>query len=604
MKKATQKTMTSDSEQPIDAQQFSENMARASDLWQRIVQATLTHQMSKPITLGHSDPMSMAESAIHAMRNMSMNPDHLAKSQMALMNDHLKLWGWWAGKLLGHEQLPYVEAAPKDRRFADATWSSSVVYDFIKQQYLVNSRWLTQMVDNVDGLNEHERQKLSFFTRQFVDAVSPSNFALTNPEVMRTMIETNGQSVVSGMSNLLHDIEKGAGNFQISMTDDSKFKMGENIATTPGSVVYENDLMQLIQYAPITPEVYKTPLLLIPAWINKYYIFDLTAERSFIHWLTEKGYTVFVVSWVNPDAKLGRKGFEDYLREGPLTALDVIENICGVKQTAIIGYCLGGTLTSIALSYLKSMGEDKRVASVTYLTTLVDFEQAGEISVFIDDTQLDALENRMSERGYLDASEMATTFNMLRANDLIWSFLVNNYLLGKQPFPFDLLYWNSDSTRMPATMHAFYLRNMYQRNLLIRPGGLKLLDTPINLSKITTPSYILATKEDHIAPWTSSYVATQTYDGDITFTLADSGHIAGVINPPQKKKYCYWVSNKLPPTPEAWLKNATEHAGSWWPHWHQWQAKRVGAKVKARKPGNARYKPIEPAPGRYAKVKA
>ena len=460
------------------------------------------------------------------------------------------------------------------------------------------------MVSKVDGLDEHERQKLGFFTRQFIDAVSPSNFALTNPEVMRTMLETNGESLVAGLSNLLADLEKNNGQPSISMTDESKFKLGENIATTPGKVVYENDLMQLIQYAPITEQVYQTPLLLVPAWINKYYIFDLTGERSFIHWLTEKGYTVFVISWVNPDEKLGRKKFDDYLQEGPLTALDVIEDICGVKQTAIIGYCLGGTLSSIALSYLKSIGEDARVASITYLTTLVDFADAGEISVFIDDTQLEALENRMSERGFLDASEMATTFNMLRANDLIWSFVINNYLLGKQPFPFDLLYWNSDSTRMPAAMHAFYLRNMYQKNLLIKPNGINLLNTPINLTKITTPSYILATKEDHIAPWMSAYIATQTYDGEVVFTLADSGHIAGVVNPPKKKKYCYWVSDKLPPKPEDWFNSATEHAGSWWGHWHQWQSKRVGEKIKPRKRlGNTRYKPIEPAPGRYAKVK-
>ncbi len=590
-------------DQPIDAQAFADNMARASDLWQRVLQTALSKYMAKPATLGHSDPLSMAESALHAMRNVRLNPDKLMKSQMGLLNDHLKLWQWWTGKLLGKNPDAPVESASKDRRFADPTWNSSAVYDFVKQQYLVNARWLTDMVDDVDGLSEHERQKLGFFTRQFVDAMSPSNFALTNPEVMRTMIETNGESLVAGLTNLLSDLDKGDGNFRISMTDETAFELGKNIATTPGSVVYENDLMQLIQYEPATKQVYATPLLLVPAWINKYYIFDLTAERSFVKWLTEQGYTVFVISWVNPDAKLGRKSFDDYLREGPLTALDVIEKITDEKKTAMVGYCLGGTLTAITLSYLKAIGEGSRVASATYLTTLVDFAQAGEISVFIDDTQLEALENRMSERGYLDASEMATTFNMLRANDLIWSFVVNNYLLGKQPFPFDLLYWNSDSTRMPATMHAFYLRNMYQRNELIKPNGITLLKTPINLTKITTPSYVLATREDHIAPWMSAYIATQTYDGEVVFTLADSGHIAGVINPPVKKKYCYWTNPKLAPTPQQWLKAAKEHPGSWWGHWHEWQAKRVGKKVPARKPGSKRFKPIEKAPGRYAKVR-
>ena len=528
--------------------------------------------------------------------------------------------------MLGREDKPYVEVAPRDRRFNDESWSGGAVFDYIKQNYLVNSRWLQNVVGDIDGLDEQAQRKLTFFTRQFIDAVAPSNFVFTNPEVMRTMLETNGESVVSGLQHFLADLEKNEGNFRISMTDENAFTLGENIAATPGAVVYENDLMQLIQYEPTTKQVYKTPLLLIPAWINKYYILDLTAERSYIKWATDLGYTVFVIAWVNPDEKLGRKGFDDYLKEGPLAALDVIDAICKTKQTSIVGYCLGGTLTSILLSYLHNIGEESRVSSATYLTTLVDFADAGEIAVFIDETQLDALEGRMSERGYLEASEMATTFNMLRANDLIWSFMVNNYLLGKQPFPFDLLYWNADSTRMPATMHAFYLRNMYQKNNLIKPGGITILGQPINLSKIKTPSYILATREDHIAPWTSSYIATQTYDGDTTFTLADSGHVAGVINPPSKVKYCYWTTATapaakgktaaaskakstaktvavLPPKPEDWFKSADQHPGSWWPHWHQWQSKRSGVKVPARKVGNARYKPIEAAPGRYAKVK-
>ncbi|MFZ4541522.1 MAG: PHA/PHB synthase family protein [Rickettsiales bacterium] len=591
--------------QPIDAQAFAENLAKASDIWQRIAQACMAEQMKRSGSMGHSDPMSMAESAIHLARHVSIDPERMVQAQLGLMNDHLKLWGWWTNKLLGKEQAPFVEAAPRDKRFADPTWTSSAVYDFIKQQYLVNARWLQDMVSNVDGLTEHERQKLGFFTRQFIDATSPSNFALTNPEVMRTMIDTNGESLVAGLTNMLNDFEKDGGKFSISMTDEKSFTLGVNIAATPGKVIYENDLMQLIQYNAVTEKVYAVPLLLVPAWINKYYIFDLTGERSFIQWLTKKGYNVFVISWANPDEKLGRKDFNDYLQQGPLSALDIIEDITGSDKTAVIGYCLGGTLSAITLSYLKSIGEDARVASMTYLTTLVDFADAGEISVFIDDSQLESLENRMSERGFLDASEMATTFNMLRANDLIWSFVINNYLLGKQPFPFDLLYWNSDSTRMPATMHAFYLRNMYQKNLLIKPNGLTLLDTPINLTKITTPTYILATREDHIAPWMSAYIATQTYEGEVTFTLADSGHVAGVINPPKKKKYCYWVNDQLPPKAEDWLASAAEHPGSWWDHWHHWQAPRAGDKIKARKhPGNVRHKAIEKAPGRYAKVKA
>ena len=607
-KKPAEPATKPDIEAILDPQKFTENMAKSADLWQRITQAVCKQSMTKPATMGHSDPMSMAESFLHTARKVSIDPNKLAQAQLGLAGEHMKLWQWWTGKMLGRDEKPYVETSPRDRRFADPAWSGGAMFDYIKQNYLVNARWLQHLVSDIDGLDTHTKRKLSFFTRQFVDAMSPSNFAFTNPEVMRTMIESNGESIVDGLTHLLGDLEKTDG-FRISMTDESAFTLGKNIATAKGQVVYENDLMQLIQFAPTTETVYKTPILLVPAWINKYYILDLTPERSYVKWLTDNGYTVFVISWVNPDEKLGRKNFENYLSEGPLAALDVIDAICKTKQTAMVGYCLGGTLTSITLSYLQAHNQASRVASATYLTTLVDFADAGEISVFIDDTQLESLEDRMSERGYLDANDMATTFNMLRANDLIWSFVVNNYLLGKQPFPFDLLYWNADSTRMPATMHAFYLRNMYQQNNLIKPGGITLLDTPINLTKIKTPSYILATREDHIAPWKSSYAATQAYDGEIVFTLADSGHIAGVVNPPAKNKYCYWATaishNKavLPPKPDAWFETAKQHAGSWWGHWHTWQSKRMGTKVPARKIGNAKYKPIEAAPGRYAKVK-
>ncbi len=588
--------------QPLDPQVFAENMAKAGDLWQRIMQNGAAKSLAKPATMGHTDPMTMAESLMNAARHISVDPQKLANAQLGLVNEHLKLWQWWTGKMLGREEAAYVEPAPRDRRFADESWSGGAA-DYIKQNYLVNARWLENLVGEIDGVDAQTGRKLSFYTKQFIDAVSPSNFALTNPQVARTIMESNGDSLVRGLTNLLHDLEKDGDSFRISMTDEGAFTLGENIAASPGQVVYENDLMQLIQFAPVTKQVYETPILMVPAWINKYYILDLTAERSCVRALTELGYTVFVISWVNPDEKLARKSFEHYLREGPLAALDVVENITKSKKTAMIGYCLGGTLTAITLAYLRANGADKRIASATYLTTLVDFTDAGDMSVFIDDSQLDALEDRMKSRGYLEASEMATTFNMLRSNDLIWSFVVNNYLLGKPLYPFDLLYWNSDSTRMPSTMHAFYLRNMYQQNNLIKPNGLTLLDTPINLSKITTPTYILATREDHIAPWKSCYVATQTYDGDTTFTLADSGHVAGVINPPAKQKYCYWTNAKTPPKADDWFASAKEIPGSWWPHWHEWQKTRVGKLVPARKPGNTRYKPIEPAPGRYARVK-
>lgn len=582
-----------------DAHIFGENMTRAGELWQQIMQAITSQQLARPAQLP-SDPVAFTESLLHTLRTAHVDPQALANSQLGLMQDHLKLWQSMTGKLLGKSTDSYIEASPKDRRFKDDAWANHPLFDYLKQSYLINARFLQHSVEAVQGIDEHTQRKLGFFTRQLVDAMSPSNYMLTNPEAMRNALESNGGTLVKGLEHLLKDIERG----RISMTDETAFTLGKDIAATPGSVVFQNDLMQLIQYEATTKEVHAVPLLLTPAWINKYYVFDLKPESSLVKWLVGQGYTVFVISWVNPDEKLGRKRFDDYLLEGPLKALEVIERITKTKQTALMSYCLGGTLSAILLSYLRATGQEQRVASVTYLTTLVDFSEAGDLGVFIDDTQLDALEARMSERGYLEGSEMASTFNMLRANDLIWSNVVNNYLLGKQPFPFDLLYWNSDSTRMPATMHGFYLRNMYQKNNLIKPNGITVAGQPVNLSKIKTPTYILSTKEDHIAPWTSTYTATQTYDGDITFTLADSGHIAGVINPPVKKKYGYWTSSHLPPKAEDWLAETKEQPGSWWPHWDAWQAKRAGKKVAARKVGSAKHKPIEKAPGRYAKVRA
>lgn len=586
-----------------DAQKLAENMTKAGETWQKIVQMMFMHNSVKP-ALGHTDPLSFAESMLHVSRHVSMDPIHLIESQIGLFTDHLNLMKNITDKLLGNEAVPFVTESPRDRRFRDAAWQESTLFDYIKQSYLINSRWLQDTVKQVKGLDRHSSHKLNFFTRQFIDAMSPSNFAITNPEVMRTTIESNGDNVVKGLGKLLEDLEAGDGKLRIRMTDEKAFHFGKDIACTPGKVVFQNDLMQLIQYAPTTKQVYQTPILITPAWINKYYILDLRPENSLVGWLVKQGHTVFVISWVNPDEHLGRKRFDDYLTEGPLAAMDVIENITGSKKTSLVGYCLGGTLTAITLSYLRTKNKAHRVASATYLTTMVDFTEAGDMSVFIDDMQLESLEERMSEQGYLDAADMANTFNMLRSNDLIWSFVVNNYLLGKDPFPFDLLYWNSDSTRMPATMHTFYLRNMYQKNLLVKPNGIELAGAPINITKITTPSYILATKDDHIAPWVSAYAATQVYDGPVTFTLADSGHIAGVINPPVKKKYCWWSNAKLPAKPTDWLSTATQHEGSWWGNWGDWLKQSAGKKVAAPKMGSKKYKPIENAPGRYAKARA
>jgi polyhydroxyalkanoate synthase len=425
---------------------------------------------------------------------------------------------------------------------------------------------------------------------------------MTNPEVLRTTIDTGGENLIRGLHNMLDDLERGKGQLAVKMTDLEKFKLGENIAVTPGKVIYQNALMQLVQYTPTTETVRRRPLLIMPPWINKFYILDLRPTNSFIRWAVAQGHTVFVVSWVNPDAALAQKEFVNYMDEGPFAALEAIEQATGEREVNVIGYCIGGTLLATTLAYMAKKG-DRRFASATYFTTMVDFAESGELSVFIDEEQIQALESRMAKQGYLEGGDMAQTFNMLRANDLIWSFVVNNYLLGKEPFPFDLLYWNSDATRMPSAMHSFYLRNMYQENRLVRPGGISIHHEPIDLTEIKTPTFILATKEDHIAPWKSSYSATQLYKGPVKFCLAGSGHIAGVVNPPEAKKYAYWTNPKLPKSPEAWFQAATQTEGSWWGEWDKWIQKFSGGTVPARQPGDGKLKPIEDAPGSYVKLR-
>ncbi len=588
--------------QPADATEFAKNMATAAEKCQRIMQEFLSRQaMDMPNT--PMDPLNMGSAFMELFTRLMSDPVRLLEKQFELWQDYMHLWQSATQRLLGDDKAPVIVPDSKDKRFKDEAWQQNTVFDFLKQSYLLSARWIQHSVNDVEGMDPHTARKLDFYTRQFVDALSPSNYLMTNPEVLKATIDSNGENLVHGLENLLEDLERGKGHLRISMTDTDAFEVGKNIAVTPGKVVYQNDLMQLIQYTPTTEKVFKTPLLIMPAWINKFYIMDLQPENSLVNWLVNQGYTVFMISWVNPDEHLSKKSFDNYMEEGPLAAMDVIEEITGEAQINVAGYCLGGTLLSITLAWLKAKKLSARVKSATYLTTMVDFAESGELSVFIDEEQLKMLEARMSETGYLEGSEMALTFNMLRANDLIWSFVINNYLLGKDPFPFDLLYWNSDSTRMPATMHSFYLRNMYQKNLLVKPGALNIGGEPINIGSIDTPTYIISTREDHIAPWKSTYSATQIYKGDTQFVLAGSGHIAGAMNSPHKKKYGYWTNSKLAKSPDDWLKGASEHEGSWWPNWLQWNKPFTGGEVAARKPGSAKYKPIEDAPGSYVKVR-
>jgi polyhydroxyalkanoate synthase len=575
------------------------SMADIAERSQRLVGEWLKRQAREDHT---TDPLNIGRAFLEMTAKLMANPARLMQAQLGFWQDYVTLWQNTTRRIMGMDPDPVIDPVSGDRRFRDDAWKENEVFDFIKQSYLLSARFVQDVVTHVDGLDSKTAQKVDFYSRQFVDAMSPSNFLLTNPEVLRKTAETGGENLLKGLNNLLGDLERGKGQLHIKMTDTDAFKVGENIGVSPGKVVYQNELMQLIQYAPATEKVLKRPLLIGPPWINKFYILDLRPRNSFVRWAVSQGHTVFVISWVNPDETLAEKGFEDYMNQGYLAALDAIEEATGEREVNAIGYCLGGTLLASTLAYMAAKGDD-RIKTATFFVTMMDFQEAGELGVFIDEEQLQALEDKMNKRGFLEGSEMASTFNMLRANDLIWSFVVNNYLMGNDPFPFDLLYWNADSTRMPARMHSFYLRKMYQENLLSKPNGIALDGVPIDLGNIKTPAYFLSTREDHIAPWKSTYRGTQLLGGPKRFVLAASGHIAGVVNPPEGGKYGHWISKELPPDPESWFHGATEIAGSWWPDWQRWILASSKAQVPARQPGDGKLAAIEDAPGRYVQVR-
>jgi polyhydroxyalkanoate synthase len=605
---------------PFDASLFDPSaMAGRSEEWvgimagiaersQRLVSDFIARNSSKPSQttgdLGMAESLRLGTAFIELTTKMLAEPNKLMDAQLSLWRDYMGLWRSTALKVFDGRDEPVIAPEPADRRFKDEAWQENQVFDFIKQSYLLTSRWIQATVHDVDGLDSKTKRKVDFFTKQFIDAIAPTNFALTNPEVLRAVAETKGENLVKGLEHLLADLEKGKGRLRVSMTNEDAFDVGVNIAATPGKVVFQNRMLQLIQYSPTTDEVKETPIVIMPPWINKFYILDLRPQNSLLKWLTDQGYTTFVVSWVNPDASMSDVTFENYMLEGSLAVKDAVLAATGAKKLHMVGYCLGGTLLAATLAYLKAKGDDS-VASATYFVTMTDFKEAGDLGVFVDEEQIKGVEKRMADSGgYLDAADMATTFNLLRSNDLIWSFVVNNYLMGKEPFPFDLLYWNSDSTRMPQAMHSYYLRNMYLENNLSKPGGIVLNGVPIDLGAITVPSYMLSCREDHIAPWASTFEGTKLFSGATRFVLAGSGHIAGVINPPAGKKYNYWTNDKKTTSAEDWLKTAQEHPGSWWPDWDAWLAPKSGKMVPARKPGTGKSKAIENAPGSYVKFRA
>ena len=579
---------------------LSRSMADIADRSQRLVTAWLNRQSHE---LPAIDPLNIGSAFMEMTASLMRDPAKLMQASLGFWQDYMTLWQSSARRMWGLEAAPVIAAGAGDRRFRDGAWKESEVFNFIKQSYLLSARYVHDLVMHAEGLDPKTAQKVDFYSRQFIDAMSPTNFLLTNPEVLRRTAETGGENLLRGLTNLLGDLERGRGRLAVRMTDPDAFQVGGNIGVSPGKVVFQNEMMQLIQYAPSTADVLRRPLLIVPPWINKFYVLDLRPNNSFVRWAVGQGHTVFMVSWANPDEQMAGKGFEDYMRDGVLAALDAIGQATGEREVNAIGYCLGGTLLATTLAWMAAQGDD-RVRSATFFVTMLDFAEAGELGVFIDEEQLRALEERMETQGVLEGRNMAVTFNMLRANDLIWSFVVNNYLMGNEPFPFDLLYWNSDSTRMPARMHNFYLRQMYQGNLLRVPGGLHLLGQDIDLGRITVPAYFLSTREDHIASWTSTYRGTQLLGGGKRFVLAASGHIAGVVNPPEGGKYSHWINGTLPESPEDWLAGATEMAGSWWPDWQRWVAALDAAEVPARVPGTGALPALEDAPGSYVRVRA
>jgi polyhydroxyalkanoate synthase len=530
------------------------------------------------------------------------DPQRALQLQSNLGKAYLDLWANAVKRMAGETVEPLVKPDPRDKRFADPEWSSNQFFDFLKQAYLLTVQWATRLVHDAQGLDPHTQQKADFYVRQIANAIAPSNFVLTNPELLRETLASKADNLVRGMQMLAEDIAAGQGNLRIRQSASKMFEVGRNLAITPGKVIFENELMQLIQYAPSTASVLKRPLLIVPPWINKFYILDLTPDKSFIKWCVDQGLTVFVISWVNPDAKLASKSFEDYMREGPLAALDAIEKATGEREINAIGYCVGGTLLAVTLAYMATM-QDQRIASATFFAAQVDFTHAGDLKVFVDEEQISAREREMSERGYLEGKKMMTAFNLLRSNDLIWPYVINNYLMGREPPPFDLLYWNSDATRLPASNHSFYLRNCYLENRLSK-GDMVIGGKKLKLRNIKVPVYNLATREDHIAPAKSVLVGSRAFGGPVRYVLAGSGHIAGVVNPPDKMKYQYWTGPK--PTSgnlERWLARAKEHAGSWWPDWLDWIKAQDATEVAARTPGGGVLPPLEDAPGSYVKVR-
>ncbi len=581
----------------------AENLARLIDQGRRVMAAA----MSAPDSAETRSELAVnvadaAKTLGQVAEYWFTQPERAAKAQADLIGGLTDIWSQTLHRFSGEETAPIVPSDPSDKRFASPDWLNSPFFDCLRQAYTLTSRWATDMVEGADGLDAQTRAKAAFYMRLITSSASPSNFVATNPELLRATLEARGGNLVRGLEMLAEDLAAGGGTLKIRQSDDSKFELGVDMATTPGKVILRNELMELIQYAPTTPEVYARPLLIVPPWINKFYVLDLNREKSFVRWAVAQGLTVFIVSWVNPDESMAHLGFDAYMLHGVLTALDAVELATGQKRVAAAGYCVGGTLLAATLAYMAAKG-DKRIDSVTFFATQVDFSDAGDMQIFVDKAKLAALEETMAKTGYLEGVKMANTFNMLRPNELVWNYVVNNYMKGVAPSAFDLLAWNADSTRIPRANHSFYLRSCYLENQLTR-GEMVINGEKLDLNKVTIPVYEIATKEDHIAPARSVFLGAQYFGGEVKYVLGGAGHIAGVINPPGKEKYQYWLGGPPKGLYENWVKRAREIKGSWWPDWIEWITSQAPEKVPAREPGAGKLKPITDAPGDYVRVKA
>ncbi len=589
-------------EQRKALESLSLNLARAALTAQGVIAEAAFRQSETPASLT-SDPLHVGPAMGEVMSRLASQPDRLMQAQTDLFARYMELWRSAAQTASGQAPAPVASPQKGDKRFNDPEWSSNPLFDIVKQSYLITSGWLNDLVSNVEGVEPLTKRRVEFATKMLTDAFSPSNFLLSNPAALREAMETKGESLANGMKNFAADLERGGGKLSISQTDFSQFKVGENVATAPGKVVFQNDLIQLLQFAPSTKSVCDIPLLIFPPWINKFYIMDLREDNSMIRWLVGQGLTVFVTSWVNPDATLAAKTIDDYLNEGIYAAIDAVQRQTGVKTVNTVGYCIGGTMLSCALAHMAAR-KDKRVASATFFAAQTDFSEAGDLLMFTNEEWLKDLETQMDAGGgVLPGKTMADTFNVLRSNDLIWSFFVSNYLMGKEPKPFDLLFWNSDQTRMPKTLHLYYLRKFYIENALAL-GKLDMAGEHLDLRAVKTPIYMQSSREDHIAPAKSVYKGARLFGGPVTYTLAGSGHIAGVINAPSAKKYQHWTNEDLPPTLDEWLAGAVEHPGSWWPNWAAWLKAKSGKDIPARDPAKGPLEPLEDAPGSFVKVKS